>query len=366
MTNDLNLGASEAAEKLRKMEKPAATPGLASKAVECAREMAWVPGKTSQLFAERWKALDEQMQEVLSSTESEHLDADERRWLRENRDFLRSEVASLQEANGALERTEHVRRGAGKPAPRVLVLSEDFLAAVRYRFDDRVFSEYLQAFQNVVVLRLSELWELVPALKLVLLERVAARTSGSSATAIAEGTVGDCIRSLHAIRETPWAEILEPLIVFDQILRRDPAGAYPKMDLESRDRYRKLIVKLAEHSDHSEVEIAEMVLTLATESLRKPSRNPRVVTRRSHVGYYLVAEGREQLDRRASVRLPWRDRFQAFLRRHPDEFYPLGVEVLTLGMILLLLWWVNFSSLGALSSQCSSFSSLVARAPSRS
>ena len=117
------------------------------------------------------------------------------------------------------------------------------------------------------------------------------------------------------------------------------------MDFESRDQYRKLIVKLAEHSDHSELEIAEMVLTLASESLRKPSRNPRVVTRRSHVGYYLVAEGREQLDRRASVRLPWRDRFQAFLRRHPDEFYPLGVEVLTLGMILLLLWWVNFSSL---------------------
>ena len=140
MTNDLNLGASEAAEALRKMEKPAATPGLASKAVECAREMAWVPGKTSQLFAERWKALDEQMQEVLSSAESEHLDADERRWLRENRDFLRSEVASLQEANGALERTEHVRRGAGKPAPRVLVLSEDFLTAVRYAFNDRVFS----------------------------------------------------------------------------------------------------------------------------------------------------------------------------------------------------------------------------------
>jgi hypothetical protein len=346
MTNDLNLGASEAAEDLRKLEKPAATPGLASKAVECAREMSWVPGKTSQLFAERLKALDEQMQEVLSSTESEHLDVDERRWLRENRDFLRSEVAALQEATGALERTEHVRRGAGKPAPRVLVLSQDLLATVRYRFDDRVFTEYLRAFQNVVVLRLSELWELVPALKLVLLERVAARTTRSSnATTVAEGSVGDCIRSLHAIRETPWEEILEPLIVFDQVLRRDPAGAYPKMDPENRDQYRKLIVKLAEHSDHSELEIAEMVLTLASESLRKPSRNPRVVTRRSHVGYYLVAEGREQLDRRASVRLPWRDRFQAFLRRHPDEFYPLGVEVLTLGMILLLLWWVNFSSL---------------------
>jgi hypothetical protein len=39
------------------------------------------------------------------------------------------------------------------------------------------------------------------------------------------------------ISQTGWKDVLEPLILFDRVLREDPAGAYPRMDFESRDLY---------------------------------------------------------------------------------------------------------------------------------
>jgi cyclic beta-1,2-glucan synthetase len=325
---------------------------LAAKALECARAIIWAPGtKTSQHFVQRLKKLNDRMQPVLATVERARALAgvaatDEQRWLSENIDLLRSELAYLHEARIELTRTEHVRRPDREVAPRVLVIAEDLLGALNYCFADTAFSEYLRAFQTVVVLRQSELWQMVPAVKLVLLERIADLATRMLADHSTPGGIGSCIRSLREVGQAPWNELLEPLIVFGRVLRRDPTHAYGRMDAQTREMYRQAVGKIAEYSDYSEVEIAEMAVSLARQS-GKPERDPRAALRKSHVGYYLLAEGREQLYRRANVRLPVRDRFQEFLRRHPDEFYLLGIEVLTLGMVLAALWWVSFSSLGA-------------------
>ena len=100
-------------------------------------------------------------------------------------------------------------------------------------------------------------------------------------------------RSTHA----PWPELLEPLIVFDAVLRRDPAEAYAHMDPESREMYRGAVVGLAKHSDLSELEIAELAVSLARESQRVREDDPVLAHRRAHVGYYLIAEGQEVLRR---------------------------------------------------------------------
>ncbi len=324
-------------------------PSLADNAVACARQMYWVPGKTSEHFFERLEKLHERLETAFDSAEgsasSIHLVADERRWLRENREFLRGELATLQSSIEGLSQTEQVRGPGQELVPRVLVLSEDLLATIQYRYSDKSFTDYLHAFQTVVVLGMRELWQIEPALKLVLLERIATVVLESGVNTPSGTAVSDCIRSLRETEQAPWKELLEASIVFDQVLRTDPAGAYAHMDAPSRERYRQEVAKLAEHSDHSELEIAQMAIALARESTLKRERDPRVTLRHSHVGYYLIAEGRDQLHRRADVRLPFREKYQAFLRRHPDEFYPLGVETLTLLMILAVLWSVNFNSL---------------------
>jgi cyclic beta-1,2-glucan synthetase len=353
MTNNVNLAALESDLRFRADEK-ALHELLVRRALECGRGMAWAPGTTSQHFSQRLKMLRVQMDGVATAVQTSkasiHVVGEEHVWLRENLDLLRSEAAQLQDATEGLSRTEHVRGPGRELAPRVLVIAEDLMSALNYVYSDTAFRAYMRAFQTAVVLRVAELRVIAPALKLVLLERVAARVlNTTNAKLTDEKTISNCIKSLREIDQAPWQELVESLIVFDEVLRTDPAGAYARMDETTRETYRSEVVKLAEHSDHSELEIAEMVVALAKQSLVKHERDPRLAQRRSHVGYYLLAEGRDQLYHLANVRLPWRDRFQAFLRRHPDEFYPFGVEILTLSMILAILWSVPFMSLwGAL------------------
>ena len=73
--------------------------------------------------------------------------------------------------------------------------------------------------------------------------------------------------------------------------------------------------------------------------MRKKHRelDPRLTLRKSHVGYYLIGEGADELRRRAGVRLPFGERVQAFLRRHPEEFYLGGIEMLTLLIVLAIM-----------------------------
>ena len=52
-------------------------------------------------------------------------------------------------------------------------MAEDYLAAVGYQFSQESFAAYIQAFQQVTVLKMAEIWMLVPVMKLVLMEHIA-------------------------------------------------------------------------------------------------------------------------------------------------------------------------------------------------
>ena len=322
---------------------------LALRAAETARSLTWVPGKGTSDYTERLKALKEALPDALAAApDSLHLSEAEQRWLHDNSDLLRSELTSLHGSEAGMAGVDRVRTASGELLPRVFLLAEDLLASVGHRFHEADVSDYVQGFQSTAVLRMAELWEIVPALKFVLLERVSAVLKSSRSETEFPTGVSDTVRSLRAIEQASWQEILEPLIVFDAVLRQDPAGAYSKMDVETRQRYRNTVVKLADRSDCSELQVAEMALNMAKRAALKPPRDPRLAARRAHVGFYLIAEGRHDLHREANVHLPIHDRVQEFLRRYPDEFYPLGVEVITLVTILVLLWRVHFNALTSL------------------
>ena len=87
--------------------------------------------------------------EIDSATNSDYFENNEHRWLCENLGFLHSALASLADAKVALTSTEYVRC-SGQVAPRVLVIAEDLLASLDYRFSDSEFSSYLQALQDML------------------------------------------------------------------------------------------------------------------------------------------------------------------------------------------------------------------------
>lgn len=316
---------------------------LQQAAEELSRLLAWNPGvHNSGFFMARWRAMYAVLKpalEKVSRTPRSKEDADDLRWLRDNMALLWAEVWNTRNAFKLLHHLPHVRTPNGLTIPRCAAVSEAYLHAVQFSFADTTFSEYLGAFQKHTVLKFKELWSVIPSMELVLLEQVAVRAR-KFLDSSSPSSVGICVRSLREINELQWKEILDPQIAFDSILRQDPAGAYPQMDYDSRSLYRERVVKLAERSDSTEMEVAFEAITLARHSAERKQEDLRVAKRHSHVGYYLMAEGLPQLQSRIRFRPSLIQRVRAFLKSHPDEFYLPGIEVLTFGImsaIVLLL-----------------------------
>ncbi len=312
------------------------TRTLDSTATEFARNLAWVPGeKKSHALSDRRRALSRVLKRSLAAlaSRSDKAASGDLRALHEAMFLLGAE---LQDACATFRRTSdlpQVRTASGKIVPRIAALAEDYLVTAAYRFNEHSFTKYVQAFQEVAVLRMAELWTLVPVLKLVLLEQIAER--GCRLLDDPDGSYGvsERVRSLRDIRETNWKVVTEPLILFDRILREDPAGAYSRMDYDSRDLYRRKLVEIADHSDCSETEVANEVLALARQAQRQPNEDPRVTLRASHVGSYLLAEQTAVLEGKVGFHPSIAQRLRAWSRRHPDEFYLPSIAALTLAIV---------------------------------
>jgi cyclic beta-1,2-glucan synthetase len=320
-------------------------------AAELAGQLAWLPGvRSSRFFDKRVSALAERLTPVLSrlQTPIQTTGSEDLRWLYQNISLLSTELTTTGEACRSLRKLPHVKTRNQDVVPRVMAVAEALLAATDYRFSESAFTSYVQEFQENTELDLAELWALPSVLKLVLLEQIAARAYQLLEDVGGANGTGTCIRSLRDVCESCWRDVMEPLILLDRVLGQDPAGAYLQMDFDSRDLYRTALAKITEHSDFSEQEVALATLEMAEEGEQDRHSDPRVALRCSHVGYYLVAEGKRLLQEKVGFRYPLGQRLRAFLKDRPDECYFLVLEVLTIAMMsaIVLLLTDPFSSLG--------------------
>lgn len=317
---------------------------LQKNASEIAQALAWNPGvHSSHFFSIRWSAMAAALRPVLEKvgrSEKKPSEPDDIRWIRENLHMLWAELGNTRNAFKLLRRLPHVRTPRGTTIPRAAGVAEAFLHAVEFDFSERAFTTYVAAFQESTALKFRELWALLPAMELTLLEQVAARGRKALENPEPSQGIGICVRSLRDINQLHWKEVLEPLIAFDKVLREDPVGVYARMDFESRNFYRETLVKIAERADSTEMEVAQEALALARRAKQQTYDDPRQAARESHIGYYLVGQGSEQLCQKVGFRPSFVSSVRKFLRTHPDEFYLPGIEVLTFGImsaIVLLL-----------------------------
>ncbi|HLI30670.1 MAG TPA: glucoamylase family protein, partial [Terriglobia bacterium] len=143
--------------------------------------------------------------------------------------------------------------------------------------------------------------------------------------------------ALQEIEHTDWQQLFEEANRTEKILRDDPPGVYPKMDRESRDLYRKVVLQLAANSAFTETEIAATAVNLAREARAMPGEDSRLFERRNHVGYYLVDDGRKFLEARVGYRPPFFKRIERALLTCPETSYILGIEFVTMGIIAFIL-----------------------------
>jgi len=305
---------------------------LRTAAANLAHALVWLPGhRVSRPLRPRYFALRRALKPLLAALESPppRTLSDDFRWLHDNMRLLETELEDVREAVHLRRKPPHVRTSDGTVMPRIAALAEDFFQAAAYQFEERAFTSYVQAFQEITVLKMTELWELIPVLKLVLLEHIARRGRCLLEDPAGSYGVENLVRSLRQVGQTRWRNVVEPLILFDHVLREDPAGTYPRMEYDSRELYRKKLVNIADHSDCTEIEVAREALALAREARSESHENPRVSLRNSHVGSYLLAEGTPQLEQRVGFHPPIAQRLHGFMRAHPSELYLPAIALLT-------------------------------------
>jgi hypothetical protein len=320
----------------------AAEKALRSRAALLARNLAWIPGQQeSSDLGPRCQKLVAALQPLLQQLQSQTQNAGQKfQRVEENASLLEAELDDTCRTFSSTHRIPQVRIPDGSVISRVAAIAQDYLAATDFHFSESTFTSYLTYFQENTILRMEELWMLIPSMKMVLLEEIAERGARLTENPPVSFGLQDISCNLLEIKEAAWDIVIEPLIVFDQVLRQDPAGAYAGMDYESRELYRRKVVNIADYSDCPEIKVARHALELAQEAHRNPDPDPRITLRDSHVGNYLLAEGSELLKEKAGFRPPFAQRARSWLRSHPDDFYLPGIAVLTFaivsGVVLLL------------------------------
>ena len=127
---------------------------------------------------------------------------------------------------------------------------------------------------------------LVPlALRLMLIETAACAVQDSLALPQRVALISGAVMSFRALQEIDFACLLEQLSPLEKLLRRDPAGVYPKMDEASRRVYRYLIARQSRRSHCSDEEFARDLREKAAGASASPDR---------HIGTALLANARPQ------------------------------------------------------------------------
>ena len=320
-----------------------ATAIASERAQDWAHKLVWLPAiKESAYFCRAARGAEPAARAVAQrlrcSARSRRQPSRRLLWLHENGRLVRVTQNAVRESASSLRRVPHVRTPKQIVMPRVLAIAQDLLAGVDYRYSDHAFSTYMDSFQTVTGLNMSELALLIPALKLVVLEEFAVRAAKVQADPNVPQHIGDLMGSMRELSEAPWKELLEPLIVFEQVLAADPGRrlcAHGLPEPRALSPHRRRITPSTPTAPSWRLRSTPS--NWRSESTRHPAIDARLTWRKSHVGYYLVAEGARQLRARAGVRLPFSESVQDFLRRNPEEFYLGGIEILTLLIVIAII-----------------------------
>jgi hypothetical protein len=229
----------------------------------------------------------------------------------------------------------------GSDIPRVMNLAEGYLMAAKGIWSAESLAIFAEEAQKLDPLKLEEVRVLPQALKVAQLEYLLDRADEAFGALplppVEQSPFSAPIHSLRRLNQFEWRSLLESILAFDAILRRDPVGVFAQMEDETRASYHKRIADLAAHSDRSEVETAQIALQLAFDSQNRPEANPRCARRRAHVGCYLFAEGLPELRRRIGYHPPFMQRVRDMLRRYNENFYILGIFTLSVLLIVALI-----------------------------
>jgi len=266
-------------------------------------------------------------------------------WLLDNKYQIKRAVTQIRQdlPMGFLRRLPRLSDPAQKEWPRVFFIAQAFLFDTHVQVSRRDMTRFINAYQEEMPLTIAELWALPTMLRLVCLETLIVsaatlfpslrppfeeRTSGHIAD-LHEPTesIARALNALRCVATISWKDFFDGTSQVEQRLQDDPAGVYGRMDFDTRDRYRKAIEELARFSTHREWDIVDRVLERAASV---PADRLR-----SHVGYWLLSDGRPEFEKILGYRAPLRARLRRWLMDHAGRAYAValtGVGIATLAV----------------------------------
>jgi len=147
-------------------------------------------------------------------------------------------------------------------------------------------------------------------------------------------SIANDITSLRELSRIDFKQVFEAVSPMEAILSGDPSGVHPQQDFNTRDRCRRAVEDIARHSRSSQFEVARYAVELAAGATLPHQRQ---------TGYYLLSEGRAELEQRAGNGTPVSLSLLRGVRRHPTATYLTLIFSLTIGFvaIAIALAWEN-------------------------
>ncbi len=139
-------------------------------------------------------------------------------------------------------------------------------------------------------------------------------------------SVANAVTSLRLTATLDWSALVERVSLVEQVLQRDAAGVYGRMDFLSRDRYRRSVEDLAEPTGESQQRVALAAIERARRAVDADPGDERP----HHVGYFLIGRGRADFERHLGVRPRLGRRLRRFGFQHATGLSLGGLAVLTL------------------------------------
>jgi len=144
-------------------------------------------------------------------------------------------------------------------------------------------------------------------------------------------SIANAFTSLRQLALLDWRQIFEKLSRVNQLLRLDPSGVYPRMDFDTRDRYRRAVEEFARRSGQKEEQVAQRAIEMVARAADESTGDER----RIHLGTYLIGEGRRGFAR--FLGCPEK-RFRTLERvySHRPAVYFAGLSLFTVAFISLV------------------------------
>jgi cellobiose phosphorylase len=151
-----------------------------------------------------------------------------------------------------------------------------------------------------------------------------------------QASVANLITSLRLIATFDWSEFFESVSLVEQVLQRDPAAVYARMDFRSRDRYRHAVEELAAPTGES-----QLLLALKSVECARQAHVSAADSRAAHVGYHLIGGGRRAFE----TSVAWRPTLVQRIRRRSFGWAtPLYLGAIALGTAALVAGAVAFAA----------------------